>query len=134
MGPYLIYCLSWWHCQVINDVPLSGPPVGAGSDTQQQVDQNQPGIVRRKAAIPYETIVYTGDKYGAGTDALIQLAIRGTGGLAAHTFDQVCVCACGGRQGGTHNGCVWLPACLCIACFAAAVESWTCGKTTLADC
>lgn len=60
----------------------------------RQLDQNQlaagaPAAAPPQAPIEYDTVVSTGDKFGAGTDALISMTVRGSAGTATHTFDQV---------------------------------------------
>ncbi len=73
-------------------MPLRGPLPGSepSSDTltsDQQTKTAQPTLPPTQ----YDVTVVTGDKFGAGTDAVITCVIVGTLGKATHTFDQVCL-------------------------------------------
>ncbi|KAG2499991.1 hypothetical protein HYH03_002273 [Edaphochlamys debaryana] len=74
---------------VVRDVPLTGPPQGADAAVADvsHLDQGPPKPPPRPL-LPYEVTVVTGDKYGAGTDALVSMEIQGSRGTAQHTFEQ----------------------------------------------
>ena len=58
--------------QLVNDIPQS--TLARERDASQATDQSQ-GPPGPPPATEYQTIVYTGDKMGAGTDALISMEV-----------------------------------------------------------
>ncbi len=76
---------------VVKDVPLEGPPpgaVGAGADadTARLADQDAARPPPKPLTV-YTATVVTGDKFGAGTDALISMEVTGSRDVASHTFE-----------------------------------------------
>lgn len=74
---------------VSRDVPLQGPPPGADtSAVDQDAAAAGPPKPPPRPLVQYEVTVATGDKFGAGTDALTSIELVGSRGSAKHTFDQ----------------------------------------------
>ena len=68
--------------QLVHDVPQSTLP-RERSDADTQPDQQQQGAAAAAGPPPateYQTVVHTGSKWGAGTDALINMEVRGCSG------------------------------------------------------
>ncbi|KAG2450199.1 hypothetical protein HYH02_000301 [Chlamydomonas schloesseri] len=73
---------------ISRDVPLEGPPPGADTSALDQDAAAGPPKPPPRPLVQYDVTVATGDKFGAGTDALTSIELIGSRGNAKHTFDQ----------------------------------------------